>query len=294
MDKLVRRESLWGFLFLTALMVLSNAGNGQELPPVDRFVSFLDVRCYQILNQPPLNVPLWLDHLNPVIARWGLPSENRVMQEPQDLCVPVQKNDLVPAPEVLPFVQFVDWECFRMDGEPLNRSLHLDHLNPVIAQMLGPSDEVIVREPLQLCVPVIKNDKKPSPEVQHLVENIDVRCYRVEATQPVGGSLQLTHLNPLFADLPEETGNLVGPTARELCVPVAKNHKIPPKDVLPYVRYSDVLCYGLQAPPLNMNLQLTHLNPVLTGMGLPPQNVFVGNSDKLCVPVAKNGAFPPP
>jgi len=32
---------------------------------------------------------------------------------------------------------------------------------------------------------------------------------------------------------------------------------------------------------------------VLRGMGLPPENVLVTETDKLCVPVAKNGFFPP-
>jgi hypothetical protein len=199
----------------------------------------------------------------------------------------------VPPPDTLPFIRFVDWKCYGINGPSLDLPLHLDHLNPVISQLLGPYDDVIVREPQQLCVPVAKNGKVPPAEVLHLVENLDVECYRVDARQPVGGSLQLKHLNPLFAALPVDNTTLVGPTALQLCVPVAKNHRTPPADVLPYVQFSDVLCYGLKGAPLNQNLQLTHLNPVLIGLGLPPENVFVGDSDKLCVPVAKNGNFPP-
>jgi hypothetical protein len=45
--------------------------------------------------------------------------------------------------------------------------------------------------------------------------------------------------------------------------------------------------------PLGLNLQLKHLNPVLVAMSLPVENVFVGNSLRLCVPVAKNGMLPP-
>jgi hypothetical protein len=38
---------------------------------------------------------------------------------------------------------------------------------------------------------------------------------------------------------------------------------------------------------------LNHLNPVLRNMNLPAENVIVGGTTKLCVPVAKNGFFPP-
>jgi hypothetical protein len=79
----------------------------------------------------------------------------------------------------------------------------------------------------------------------------------------------------------------------QLCVPVSKNQLTPPSDVLTYVQFSDVLCYNLNGNPLNMQLKLTHLNPVLVSKGLAPENVFVTASQKLCVPVAKNGMFPP-
>jgi hypothetical protein len=67
-----------------------------------------------------------------------------------------------------------------------------------------------------------------------------------------------------------------------------------PAAVLPIVQYSDVLCYRINGLALNQTFNLTHLNPVLTAMGLPVEaNVKVAGSDKLCVPVAKNGFFPP-
>jgi hypothetical protein len=290
MLKLVRKATLGG-LFLGVLLSLPAAVMGQALPPVARFVSFLDERCYQITNQPPLGVTLRLDHLNPVLR--NLPTQQVSVQAPQDLCVPVQKNDYAPTPDVLPFIQFVDWKCYGIKGPSLDLKLHLDHLNPVISGLFGPSDDVTVREPQQLCVPVAKNGQVPPPDVLSLVQFLDVECFRVDAAQTVFSKINLTHLNPLFASRPAESTTIVGPTATQLCVPVAKNGQIPPDNVLPYIQYSDVLCYPLSGNPLDIQLKLTHLNPVLVAMGLPPENVLVGRTDKLCVPVAKNSLFPP-
>jgi hypothetical protein len=292
MVKRVRKAILWSLLF-GVLLSLPAAVMGQALPAPDRFVSFLDVRCYQIPNQPPLGVPLHLDHLNPVFRQQGVPPEDVVLGPPQDLCVPVQKNANVAPPDVLPFIQFVDWKCYGISGPSIDLPLHLDHLNPVISGMFGPYDDVIVREPQQLCVPVVKNGNFPPDAVRHLVESLDVKCYRVDARQQVFGDITLKHLNPLFATLPSETATFIGPTASQLCVPVAKNGRIPPPDVLPIIQYSDVLCYQMKGLPLNWQLRLTHLNPVLIAMGLPDENVYVTETDKLCVPVAKNGNFPP-
>ena len=292
MVKRVRKAVLWSLLF-GVLLSLPAAVMGQALPAPANFVKYLDVRCYKIPNQPPLNVPLHLDHLNPVFQQKGIPPEDVVLGPPQDLCVPVQKNDLRPTPDVLPFIQFVDWKCYAISGPSLDLPLHLDHLNPVIAGMFGSFDDVIVREPQQLCVPVVKNGNFPPPSVQQLVQWLDVKCYRVDAQQPVFGGINLTHLNPLFATLPPEQASFVGPTASQLCVPVAKNGRIPPSTVLPIIQYSDVLCYQMKGLPLNWQLRLTHINPVLVGMGLPDENVPVTATDKLCVPVAKNGNFPP-
>jgi hypothetical protein len=286
MRKLFYRFSVWT-LFSLSLVVLPAMAGAQPLPPVRAFVENLDVRCYRIPNQPPLNLPLRLDHLNPVLA--DLPAENVILQEPQHLCVPVQKNDQVPPPEVLPFIRFVDWKCYRIGGPPLNLPLQLDHLNREIAALFGPFERVTVREPQQLCVPVVKDNVFPPPEVRRLVEWLDVKCYRVDAVQ----QLVLTHLNPLFQDMAPETTQLLGRNPLQLCVPVAKNQVKPTDDILQYIQFSDVLCYPLRGAPLNRNLLLTHLNPVLQEMGAPPEHVFVTTTEKLCVPVAKNQMFPP-
>lgn len=288
------RGAVWG-LFALSFFGLSLEAVAQPLPPVASFVSNLDVRCYQIPNQPPLNVGLQLDHLNPVLRQMGLPPEQVVLQQPNQLCVPVAKNGVFPPNDTLPFIRFVDWKCYGISGPPINVPLQLNHLNPVIANLLGPTDQVILREPQQLCVPVAKNGLIPPPDVLQLIQWLDVKCYRVDAQQPIVNTpIQLTHLNPLFGGIPPQGTTIVGPRAIQLCVPVAKNQKYPPDTVLRHVAFSDVLCYRLQGPALNQQLTLQHLNPVLREMGLPQENVPVTISTKLCVPVAKNGQFPPP
>ena len=167
--------------------------------------------------------------------------------------------------------------------------------------MFGATDDVTVQEPQQLCVPVMKTDAQtgqsavPPPDVLHLIQWLDVKCYRVDSNRALGGEpIQLNHLNPLLVGNPPdpETAYFVGPAPFQLCVPVAKNGSYPPTDVLPIIQNSDVLCYRLRGQPLNRTLKLTHLNPVLTSQ--PPETVSVTDTQKLCVPVSKADPPPPP
>jgi hypothetical protein len=284
-------------LALAALAGLAPPAGAQVLPPPRTFVDNLDLACYLIPNQPPANVPLRLDHLNPLFQSWHLPPENVVLQSPQDLCVPIYKNGVQPPSNVLPFIQWLDWKCYGISGPPLNRPLTLTNLNQEIVRLVGPTLNVTVLNPVQLCVPVLKSftsqpPPPPPPAVLHLVQYLDVKCYNVTTTHPpIVQPITLHHLNPLFSTLPPDNAVLGNPL--QLCVPVEKNLQPPPSDVLPIIQFSDVLCYDLDARPLNQNLFLTHLNPVLTSMRLPVEHVFVGDSDSLCVPVAKNGMLPP-
>ncbi len=286
MHKLIGKFLVGCLFVLTFAAVPASA----QLPASPRrFVNFLDVRCYQILNQPPLNFTLRLDHLNPVLQ--NLPFEIAVLQNPQQLCVPVRKNTQAIPADTLPFIRFIDWKCYGITGPPINVPLQLTHLNPIMAQQFGPNLAVTLREPQQLCVPVIKNNVNPPPNVLQLVRQLDVKCYRAENTQTFSRQIQLTHLNPVLAGLPPEVSTVGVP--HQLCVPVMKNQQVPPANLLPYVRFADVLCYRSTGAPLGQNLSLRHINPVLVANQLPVENVFVGNSQKLCVPVAKNGVFPP-
>jgi hypothetical protein len=275
-----------GFLLALALLAIPQAGHALPASP-RRFVDFLDLRCYQIANQPPLNLTLRLDHLNPVLS--GLPFETVVLQSPQQLCVPVQKDNNVAPADTLPFIRFVDWKCYGITGPSIDKALTLTQLNPVMANLFGPTLSVTLREPQQLCLPVVKNNANPPADVLALVQELDVKCYRAENTQTFTKQITLRHLNPLLAALPAEVSTVGVP--QQLCVPVMKNQRKPPTTVLPYVQYADVLCYRASGAPLGQNLTLKHINPLLTT--LPLENVFIGNSLKLCVPVAKNGVFPP-
>jgi hypothetical protein len=281
-------------VLLLVLVALPTAVSGQALPTPAAFARFFDLRCFKIpVPQPPLGVQLRLDHLNPYFVEKGLPFEIVDVKEPQDLCVPVYKENFQPTPDVFPFLRFADLKCYGISGPSLDLPLHLDHLNPIIANKFGPGVEVTVREPQQLCVPVFKNNAAPPAAVRQLVAWLDLKCYRVETDQAIAGSINLTHLNPLFAGLPPEKVEFSGPSPNQLCVPVSKNQQPPPPAVRPIIAYADVLCYDIKGQPLNQQLKLTHLNPVLINMGLQPEFVPVLDTHKLCVPVAKNGFFPP-
>ena len=285
MGKFVGKISA-GFLLALALLAIPQAGHALPASP-RRFVDFLDLRCYQIANQPPLNLTLRLDHLNPVLS--GLPFEIAVLQSPQQLCVPVQKNANVAPADTLPFIRFVDWKCYGITGPSIDTPLTLTQLNPVMSALFGANLSVTLREPQQLCVPVVKNNANPPAAVLELVQELDVKCYRAENTQTFSKQITLRHLNPLLAGLPPEVSTVGVP--QQLCVPVMKNQRKPPTAILPYVQFADVLCYRATGAPLGQNLTLKHINPLLTT--LPLENVFVSNSLKLCVPVAKNGVLPP-
>ncbi|HEX4965489.1 MAG TPA: hypothetical protein VF173_32060 [Thermoanaerobaculia bacterium] len=294
MNRLFSRAVVWGLLFSGPLLGATVPPAPQPLPNPQNFVANLDVRCYRI-NRP---IQLTLDHLNPLFVAKGLPREF-VDLDPHQLCVPVQKNTEVPPPDTLPFLRYVDWRCYGINGPSLDLPLQVNHLNPVIAEMFGPTDLITVREPQQLCVPVAKTDPTtgqsafPPPDILRLIQWLDVKCYRIDSNRHLGGEpIQLTHLNPLLAGLPPEMTFFVGPAPFQLCVPVAKNGQFPPSDVLPIIQNSDVLCYKLRGQPLNRQLTLTHLNPVLSTQ--PAETVLVTDTQKLCVPVSKQDPPPPP
>jgi hypothetical protein len=281
------------WLLLSAVLALLAApAFAQPFPPPIDVISHIDQHCFRVVEpQHPVGIPLTLTHLNPLFA--DFPRQDVVLRDPQELCVPVQKEDEEPKPEVLKIVRWLDWECFGIDGRSLDYTLRIDHLNPVIQHLIGPADKMIVREPQQLCVPVSKDYNTPPDDVIKLIQYLDVECFRVEARQPVGGqTIKLTHQNPLLEDLPRYEGKFVGPRALQLCVPVAKNGDIPPDEVIKYVAYTDVLCYELDAPSLDRSIKVSQLDPVLVDQ---IETIKLGpfKSRKLCVPVAKNGLFPP-
>ncbi|WP_370947785.1 hypothetical protein AB5J62_09560 [Amycolatopsis sp. cg5] len=132
-------------------------------------------------------------------------------------------------------------------------------------------------------------EKWPSP--LDFASQLDLECFKTDAYQPPATVVTLRHLNPVLAGQPAET---VKVGAREqLCVPVAKNGKIPPPVVVDLVQFVDLSCYQVRSIGVESKLKLTHLNPVVTAMGVPSTEVMVGGTDQLCLPVVKNGKFPP-
>lgn len=276
-------------LLFLAVAVGAMAQDGYPSPR--RFVENLDVRCYKILT--PRDIELQLDHLNPLFQDMGLPPE-KVDLDPQQLCVPVQKNDQRIPDEVLRYLQYVDWRCHGITGPPLDVTIKAFHLNREIIKLFGDVDVITVREPQQLCVPVAKDGKIPPDDVLKLIQWLDVKCYRVDSDRRnENHRIRLTHLNPLLAGEEPEHAVIEGPGPIQLCVPVAKNKAFPPDDVLKIIAYSDVLCYRLKGRNLDREIKLEHLNPVLREIFPDSEVVKVTESEELCVPVAKNGLFPP-
>ncbi len=134
-----------------------------------------------------------------------------------------------------------------------------------------------------------------SPSTQALpgplsfVSNLDLECFRTPLYQPPTTTVITQHINPVLAGLPVET-HVLGPR-EQLCVPVAKNNVFPPGPVLDFIRFVDLACYRITGANVNRPLNLRHLNPQY--QNLPPKNVVITVPQQLCVPVVKNGLFPP-
>jgi hypothetical protein len=263
------------------------------LPGPNQFVTGLDLECYTTPG-PPLNVPITLSHLNPVLIGLGMPPHQVFVRELQQTCVPVSKNGVMPQPAAFPFIRQVALACYRVDSPPTTvlPTLRLRHLNPVLAG-LPVHDDVLVR-PQQLCVPVSVNGAPIPAEVLQLVRFIDLECY---STDPIGThpsfNLSLRQLHPELVGFAPHPLSLV-PFPRQMCVPVAKNGMTPPPAILQIARWVDLERFTASPQTLvpAFNVVLRHLNPLL--VGFPPVMVTLQRADSLMVPVGKNGTVPPP
>jgi len=197
----------------------------------------------------------------------------------------------LPTPKA--FVSGLDLECYRTPGPALNINVNLTHLNPVLLGLGLPPHQVTIRELAQTCVPVRKNGAWPLPAALPFARHVDFACYKVDAAplaNPV--PINLTHLNPVLANLPQH--NVVLERPAQLCLPVAKNGVLPPPAVLAMARYIDLECYDTdpQAHP-QFTVGLSQLNPQLDGIA--PHPMTLGASQRqLCVPVQKNAQVIPP
>lgn len=256
------------------------------LPTPKAFVSYLDLECFQTNPyQPPLT-SVTTHHLNPVLA--NLPRETHTLGPRNQLCVPVAKNHRLPPAGVIEFIRYVDLSCYQITGQAVNVPLHLSHLNPHLASL--PRRQVTIVSPTQLCVPVIKNNAVPPPEVLNLVRWIDLKCYRETPSTSLHIGLNLTQLNPVLAHIPPTD---VGVTFnRQLCVPVSKNNQPIPADVMNIVQWIDIEKFDVLAPsPVSIGLSLRHINPALAH--LPAEHALLSNRQQLGLPMAKNGLIPP-
>jgi hypothetical protein len=199
------------------------AKNG-KFPPggVLEFVRHVDVSCYRITG-PNIGVPLTLTHLNPQLS--DLPRREVKVWAPDQLCLPVIKNDKVPPAEVLRLVRYIDLVCYRETPQvPLDITLGLTQLNPELAKI--PQVKVDVRENRQLCVPVRKNNQDIPDDVLNIVQWLDVEKFDIKAPAMDKVDVRLRHVNPLLLGLPAEPATLL--EHEQLALPVAKNDRFPP------------------------------------------------------------------
>ncbi|TDE49951.1 hypothetical protein E1295_20075 [Nonomuraea mesophila] len=257
------------------------------LPKPKEFVSYLDLECFKTDPYQPPAVGLTLRHLNPVLE--SLPIEQITLGAREQLCVPVAKNNVIPPPEVLDFIRFVDLACYRVLTPAPGKALVLSHLNPVLQDL--PRTEIVLGRAEQFCVPVAKNGVAPPAEVMQLVQHIDLLCYGITPNTPMNRALNLRQLNPVLTDrIPPATVRVT--YARQLCVPMQKRGDNIPPEVLEVVRWVDLEKFDTVAPAITpVTLSLRHLNPVLGQ--LPPERATLTGAVQLGVPVAKNGQTPP-
>lgn len=283
---------------VVALLVLLSAGHSsatsasgqpqaQALPTPLRFVSHVDLECFRTDAYQPPAVNIFTRHINPVLT--DLPAETVTLGQRQQLCVPVAKNNVLPPPEVLEFVKYVDLACYQIKGITVNRPLNLRHLNPQLQGM--PDKDIVITSPNQLCVPVVKNGLYPPAEIRQLVAFIDLKCYLAQPQTPMNKALTLSHLNPVLTNLPTHDANVT--YNRQLCVPVQKNDEQMPPEVFNIVRYLDLEKYDISTPalPTPFQLAINHLNPSLSWLPTEPVTMYYGQ--QLALPVAKNGLIPP-
>ena len=126
-----------------------------------------------------------------------------------------------------------------------------------------------------------------------LVSNLDLSCHRSRGGRPPVDVLQITHLNPVLQEMGLHEQEIFLHRLEQLCVPVAKNDVMPPEQYMEIVRWVDLACFAATSESHEIELQLSQLNPVLVEMGIPDQDILMGQLRQLCVPVVKNDVFPP-
>jgi hypothetical protein len=190
------------------------------------FIRHVDLACYKIDAQPLATpVTLTLGHLNPVFST--LAAHTVTLRQPVQLCLPVGKNGVVPPPEVLDLVRYIDLECYSTaPGAHPNFQAKLTQLNPQLVNIPA-HDLTLVPTPRQMCVPVRKNNQAIPTTSFDIVRWVDLEKFTASPVVSLPGiNVVLRHLNPLFVTLPPVT--VVLRDAEALMVPVSKNGVTPP------------------------------------------------------------------
>lgn len=215
-----------------------NLGPGQQMCPTVRknnqqppndvlaILKYLDLYCYAATPAQPLpTYTLNLSQLNP--AAGNIPAMNVNVGPIQQLCTPVAKNNQIPPPDIRRVVEQIDLACYAISTPVAVPSLTLllSQLNPVLVPLI-PSMTVQTTQPRQLCVPVTKNGLQPPADVTALIRWIDIEKFNTNLTAAPTVSLQLRHLNPLFANAAPFPIQMTAPA--QLGLPVAKNGALPP------------------------------------------------------------------
>ncbi len=122
-------------------------------------IRYIDLKCYRVLNQAPLNMGLNLTQLNPVLG--SIPPAGVGVLAARQLCVPVRKNgQAIPTP-ALSIVRWLDLEKYDITPHTLTTpvSLTLEHINPLLVNL--PREQVTIQTATQLGLPVAKNNMFP-------------------------------------------------------------------------------------------------------------------------------------
>ncbi len=136
------------------------AKNGVAPPAeVMQLVRHLDLLCYGITPNAPMNRALNLRQLNPVLTG-QIPAATVRVTDARQLCVPMHKGGDVIPPEVVRVVRWADLEKFDVVAAPMAPvTLSLRHLNPVLGAL--PLERATLTAAVQLGVPVAKNGQFP-------------------------------------------------------------------------------------------------------------------------------------
>ncbi|MEV7908255.1 hypothetical protein, partial [Streptomyces anulatus] len=166
--------------------------NTQTPPsPALDFIKYIDLACYKI-SGATVTTGLVLSHLNPLFQ--SLPRTQISLNTPQQLCVPVIKNNAAPTDEILSLISHIDLKCYGITpNNPLNQQVSLRQLNPVLTPTI-PTHSAQVLNARQLCVPVQKAGDNIPSAVAGIVRWIDLEKFDIVTPTLPTVSLTLRHI----------------------------------------------------------------------------------------------------